>query len=206
MKTPLTAVLVLAAGLGSAHAQTAPNPAAPQAPAALAMDAMLKGQYASVKRLLTLLADAMPADQYAFKPTPDVRTFAAGVAHTAATNFGMCANLTGKPNPQKGAALEQTTVTKADAMKILADSFAFCDEFVNRLSPESLQETYAGAIVAKGGQRSAAEFSRGGLFSNLIAHGNEMYGYLSVYLRLKGLVPPSSQPPAGRGRGGAGGW
>ena len=175
-------------------AQTPPS----AQPARLDIAGQMQSQYGVIKSNLTKLADKMPDDAYAFKPTNEVRTFAQGVAHTAAGNFGMCANLTGKPNPKAGVDLEKTLTTKADAVSALRESFALCDDFMTHLSAEALSGTYKGTAV-RGTERTPIEVERGGLASNLIAHNNEMYGYLAVYLRMKGLVPPSSEPRTGRG-------
>jgi hypothetical protein len=182
------------------QAPATPPPAAQTPPASLTIDAQLRSQYGSVRSALTRTADKMPEDAYAFRPVPEVRTFAAAVAHAAATNFGMCANLTGKPNPMAGVDLEKTLTSKTDVVKALNDSFAFCDPYVNQLTPQSMAETYKATSI-RDGQRSSIDVARGGLLGNLIAHNNEMYGYLAVYLRLKGIVPPSSDRGS-RGRGG----
>ena len=177
-------------------AQTPPPAAGP--PTHLSAAGQMQSQYDIVKSNLTKLADKMPDDAYAYKPVNEARTFAQGVAHTAAANFGMCANLTGKPNPKTGVDLEKTITTKADAVQALRESFTFCDEYMTHLSPETLAATYTGTSV-RGTERTPIQIQRGGLAGNLIAHNNEMYGYLAVYLRMKGLVPPSSEGRAGRG-------
>ena len=192
MPYALTAALVLVL-VGQSPA---PSPAAP---APFTLESQLQSQFRAIRTLVTKAADAMPEEDYTFQPTPDVRTFAASVAHAAATNFGMCANLVGRPNPMKGVDLEKTATSKADVTKALADSFAFCDQYARPLVAAGLTETYDATSVGPTGQRSSIAVARGGLFANLIEHNNEMYGYLAVYLRLKGILPPSS---AQRGRGG----
>jgi hypothetical protein len=182
------------------NAQTATPAAPPAAQAPLGMAGQLQGQYGLIKSNLIKLADKMPADAYAYKPTDAVRTFAAGVAHTAATNFAMCANLVGKPNPMAGTDLEKTLADKTGLVRTLRESFTFCDEFMTTLSPAAMTGTYT-ATAVRGADRTSIQVERGGLAANLIGHNDEMYGYLSVYLRMKGLVPPSSEP-RGPGRGG----
>ena len=193
---------VLAASLS---AQSVPVPAQTPTgpPPANLMDAQLRSQYSVTKSLLTRLADKMPAEAYSFAPTPEMAPFGKRIAHVATSNFAYCANLTGKPNPRAGQNLEETVTTKADAMKTLAESFAMCDEYAKGLTVERLQETYEASATLPDGTRRPIQSSRGGLFSHYLGHANEMYGYLSVYLRLKGIVPPSSEPrPARRGGGG----
>ena len=111
-------------------AQTPPPAAGP--PTHLSAAGQMQSQYNIVKSNLTKTADAMPADDYAFKPTPDVRTFAANVAHTSPPETSACARTClGKPNPNvANVDLEKTATTKTDVIKALADSFAFCEAFV----------------------------------------------------------------------------
>lgn len=195
MKSFLLATAAVA--LSTALAAQTPSPAAAP-PTHLSAAAQMQSQYSQIKSNLTKLADKMPDEGYAFKPANETRTFAQGVAHAAAANFGMCANLTGKANPNAGVDLEKTAATKAAAQQALRESFAFCDEYMTHLSPETLAATYPGTSV-RGTERTPIQIERGGLAGNLIAHNNEMYGYLAVYLRMKGLVPPSSEGRAGRG-------
>lgn len=173
----------------------------PQKPAeVISLAAQLQGQFGQSRRLMTALAERMPAADYGFRPSPDMRTFAAGLAHVISSNFGYCANLIGQPAPHKGEDMEKAAAAKDDAVRLLKESFDFCAPFGAGVTPARLDETYPASSVGPDGQRSAIDVARGGLLVNFIAHNNEMYGYLSVYLRLKGLVPPSSDPRPGRGR------
>lgn len=183
-----------------------PSSAQTQKPAEiLTIAAQMQGQYASSRRLLTAIVDRMPAEHFNFRPTPAMRTFGESVAHVVASNFGYCSNLTGLANPQKGVDLEKTIVTKDDAVRLLKESFDFCGQFAAKPTTATLLETYQSTAIGPDGQKGAIPVERGGLFANYLEHNNEMYGYLSVYLRLKGLVPPSSDPRPARGRvGGAG--
>jgi hypothetical protein len=108
-----------AAALSAALAAQTPSPAAAP-PTHLNAAGQMQSQYNIVKSNLTKLADKMPDDAYAYKPVNETRTFAQGVAHTAATNFAMCANLTGKTNPKAGVDLEKTITTKPDASRCFA--------------------------------------------------------------------------------------
>lgn len=170
-------------------------------PAPISAAAQLQSQFLSARRQFTALADRMPAADYGFRPTPEMRTFAGGVAHVIASNFNYCANLTGQPSPHKGEDLEKTTVAKEDAVRLLKESFDFCAQYAGSMTAEKMDETYEANALGSDGQKTKIQVARGGLLSNFVAHTNEMYGYLSVYLRLKGLVPPSSDPRGGRGAG-----
>ena len=115
------------------------------------------------------------------------------LGHVANAQFGSCAAAKGVPNPNQGNDLE-TKTTKAEFVKALADSFAFCDDAFSSLTDQSALE------MVRQGQN---EITRAGVLSNLIAHSNEMYGTSGVYLRAKNIVPPSTEN-AGRGMGGRG--
>jgi len=173
-----------------AFAQTA-APAAPAAPAAQAapvgptepLSRALFGGYNSQKMNLTQSAEKVSEADYAFQPTKDVRTFGQLLAHVANTQFTYCAAAKGEPNPNKDD-IEKTALTKAAIQKALADSFAFCDTIYLSLTDAKAME------MVKVGQNEIPRAAR--LISN-IAHDNEHYGNLVTYMRIKGIVPPSTE-------------
>jgi hypothetical protein len=215
--TRIMLILVVAAAVGvaalaaqtvpPAGGQTAGTSAAPaaSAPPALPpnqMDAQLRSQWATSRSLLTRLAAKMPDEGYAFQPTPDVRTFGASLVHAAAYAYGLCGTLSGQRRSIDGARLAEVHTTKAQVTAFLDEALTFCNDFVSTVQLSTLLETYDSTFVRPDGTRTPLKSARGGLLSLLIAHNNEMYGYLSMYLRLKGVVPPSSEPRTpGRGRG-----
>jgi hypothetical protein len=148
---------------GSLHAQSL-SPAIADA----------KVSYNNIKGYLTRAAAAMPEDGYSFKPTPDVRTFGALLAHIADHQVRFCSTARGAA--RKG---DPTLTAKADLVAALAASFKECDA-----AWDSITDANAGEMV---GQRSRL----GTLLVDVI-HSNEEYGYMAVYFRLKGIVPPSS--------------
>lgn len=158
----------------------------------------LQNAYGSIKRNLAQAADKLPESEYAFKPTamPEVRTFGQLFGHVANAQFGACAAAKGVPNPNMGTNNEQKK-TKAEIVKALADSFAFCDDAFASLTDEN-----RGQLMARG----RGQMARDAILADLIAHSNEMYGYAAVYLRAKNVVPPSTdeQPQRGGGAGPAG--
>ncbi len=128
---------------------------------------------------LVKAADRMPADAYDFKPTPDVRTFAQLLAHIIDAQMGFCAAVTGEPRRLNAAAM----TAKADLVMALKASFDECDKAF-----DSMTDTSAREMLKTGtGQRSKL-----GTLLYATLHDNEEYGYLAMYLRLKGLVPPST--------------
>jgi hypothetical protein len=158
----------------------------------------LRRSYATLKLNLTEAAEKFNDADYSYRPSPDIRVYGGQLAHVANSQFNACAAARGVPNPNQGQNLEQTKTTRADIIKALADSFAFCDPAF-----ESLTDQGAVELVRQGNN----EVARASVLSNLIAHGNEEYGILTVYLRTKGIVPPSTeraQRGRGAGRGGRG--
>jgi hypothetical protein len=139
--------------------------------------------YHDVQRNLTDAADKMPDTQYSFKPTPEIRPFAQLVAHAALAQFRTCAWLKGEANPRKDDK-EDTTRTKSDAMTLLKASTTYCDPAVDALTESAMSE------LTKVEQVQAA---KGLAPAELVVHGMEMYGTMSVYLRLKGIVPPTTE-------------
>jgi uncharacterized damage-inducible protein DinB len=153
-------------------------PASAQGP----VTASLKGQYELVKGNITKSAEKVPEDLYAFKPTPDVRSFGQVVAHIADANFMICGSASGTKGPE--GSVEKTKTTKADLQKALAESFAFCDA------------AWAGLTDAKAAEAVkmfGMDQTRVTALSFNTAHDFEHYGNLVTYMRLKSIVPPSSE-------------
>jgi DinB superfamily len=134
--------------------------------------------YDALKQNLIKAAEKMPEDVYSFKPTPDMQGFGERINHIA-NQIGTCSAMTGerKPNPAQG------KTAKADIVAALKASFDACDAAWESMNDKTAMEMMAG----RGGQVSK--------LSTLIRnnmHDQEMYGYLSPYMRLKGVVPPTS--------------
>jgi uncharacterized damage-inducible protein DinB len=186
----LTAGLLLVASAAIAQ----PPPAGQQ----LTLTASLNRSYSGLKLNFTQMADAMSDADYAFKPgtAPELRNFGQLLGHLANAQFGSCASMLGQPNPNQGHNLENELKTKAEFVKAMNESFALCDRAFAALSEQNKDE-----MVAQG----QGQISRGALLANVAIHGNEMYGTASVYMRAKGLVPPSTEraQQAGAGRGAA---
>ena len=154
----------------------------------------LQRAYAGVKANLTEAAEKLADADYTWRPSPEIRPYGAQFAHTANSQFNACSAAKGEPNPNGTANLEQTKTTRADIVKALNDSFAYCDTVFAALTDQSALE------MVRQGQNQIA---RGAVLSNLIAHSNEEYGVITVYIRTKNLVPPSTErAQRGRGMGG----
>ena len=167
-----------------------------QGPPPVTTAVALQRNYAQLKNNITASAEKMPEADYFFKPTPDIRGFGQLWAHVADAQFGQCAGVKGVPNPRQGQPSFEQVTTKAEVQKAVADSFAFCDDVFASLTDESAMQMVSNG---RGGQQSRAAGLMG-----VLTHGSEMYGIGTVYLRLKGLVPPSTELFM-RGRGAPGG-
>lgn len=174
----------------AAHAQA---PAGAQGGQQIPLSEGMRRSYNTLKMNLTETAQKLPEADYTYRPSPDIRTFGGQIAHVANSQFNACAAARGEANPNQGQNLEQTKTTRADIIKALADSFAFCDPAFEKLTDQSAVE------LVKQGQNQVA---RGQVLVGLLTHGNSEYGILTVYLRTKNIVPPSTERGM-RGRGAA---
>jgi hypothetical protein len=209
MKTWLSVcgVVVVAAPIALAAQGTAPQAsatsAAPQV-TTVTMTGTVTQQYKSVKDTLIKMADAMPADSYSFEPAKEMRSYAGSMGHIIMNNIGGCGQLLGKKHALAGVDLSKTLTTKTDVVKAMADSFVFCDEYFNTLDDKSsLADTFTTITGRRDGAPVTFKVSNGASVVHFLDHNNEMIGYMSVYLRLKGIVPPQSVPHTPAGRGGA---
>jgi len=115
----------------------------------------------------------------------EVRTFGQHLAHVATFNFLWCSQAKGEKNPNAGNSLEKTLTAKADIMKALADSFAYCDPVYAALTDAS------GAEVLEITQESGRQVRqpRMALLMMNLAHNNEVYGSMVTTLRIKNISP-----------------
>ncbi|MES1258403.1 MAG: DinB family protein [Acidobacteriota bacterium] len=143
-----------------------------------------KQRYAAIRDNLHKAAEAMPEESYSFKPMPEIRSFGELMAHIADAQANICGAATGHPKPV-GAAKK---TSKADIVGALKESSSGCDAAF-----ESMTEAVASEPAGMGSMKA----SRLGILEYNTGHDAEEYGYAAVYLRLKGVVPPTS---AGRGR------
>lgn len=142
----------------------------------------VKNQYGIVKGYLAKTAEQVPEDVYAFKPTPAVRSFGELLGHIADAQFAMCSAATGDKAPRSG--IEKSVTAKAELVKALAESTAYCDKQMASMDDKKGVEL----VKFFGGQQPRAM-----VFSFNTAHDFEHYGNLVTYMRLKNITPPSSQ-------------
>lgn len=141
----------------------------------------VKNSYNGIKNTILKAADEMSEADYSFKASAPERTYGEMVGHIADVQLALCGNAKGEQ--KKGDAGSKTS--KADLVAALKASFDYCDGVYN-----SLTDADAATMVTMFGPRKATKLA---VLNFNIAHDNEMYGQMVVYLRIKGLVPPSSQ-------------
>ena len=165
------------------------NSQAPATPPANPITVSEKGLYSFLSNAIVRAAEKMPEENYSFKPTPEVRSFGQLVGHLADANYMFCSQAAGEANPSKN--IEKTKTSKADLVAALKDAVAYCSKTF-----DSMNDTKGSEMVKLFNFRSA----RLSVLSLNTAHSDEHYGNMVTYLRLKGIVPPTSEsqpaPPA----------
>ncbi|HXJ11470.1 MAG TPA: DinB family protein [Candidatus Limnocylindrales bacterium] len=127
--------------------------------------------------------DAMPADKFAYKPTPDQMTFAHLVIHIAESNNGLCSKIADVPVPKVDELKE--TDPKDKLLAAARASFDFCTASLANVDDSKLGDNVDFGRV-QGPRAMGVFFLVGGLADH--------YGAAAMYLRLNGILPPSAQP------------
>jgi hypothetical protein len=157
-----------------------------QGPNALVSEA--KFPWTVVRDNLLKMAEKMPAENYGFKPTPEIESFGQRMAHIAGANLFICQGVMGRQTTFSRPA----ATSKPELIALLKQASTACDSAFDSLSDAAAMEK----INSHLGGPFPPEPTRTKLatLNNMVRHSNEMYGYMCVYLRLKGIVPPSSAP------------
>ncbi len=160
-------------------------PLAAQAPAAAVANPISASQgkmYTMLSGVVIAAAEKMPEENYSFKPSPDVRTFGQLVGHLADSQNYFCSLASGEPKP--GGGVEKSKTSKADLVSALKEAVAYCGK------------VYSGMTDAKGAEMVKLmnmDFARITVLSGNTAHDYEHYGNMATYMRIKGIVPPTSE-------------
>jgi len=172
LTTLASVICLLVLSLAAASAQTPANP----------ISAGQKGLYAMVKNNLIRGAEKMPEENYSFKPTPEVRSFGQLIGHVADAQYMICSAVLGEKNPAPD--IEKNKTSKADLVQALKDAVAYCDKAYDEMT-----DAQAVQIVKFFGRDQA----KATVLSFNTIHDMEHYGNMVTYLRLKGIVPPTSE-------------
>lgn len=180
LRTFLIGLLVPA---GAALAQENPTKAAAAAAPDNPYSAHARMMYGGVKSFLVRAAEKMPEENYNFRPTEAVRTFGQIVGHVADAQHMFCSMVLGEKPPETK--IELTKTSKADLVAALKGAVAYCDRAYDGMTDA------AGVPTVKVFGR---EIPKLGVLDVNSLHSMEHYGNLVVYLRIKNIVPPSSEP------------
>jgi hypothetical protein len=144
---------------------------------------MIKTQLPRFSKNMVAAAEAMPADKYGFKPTPEMNSFGHVVMHIAQSNNGLCSKISGMDAPDVKLA---DTDPKDKLVEALKASFEYCAKALEKVDDSKL-----GDQMMLFGNRP---FSRAGAMIILSDDWYDHYGAEAVYLRLNGILPPTAQP------------
>jgi len=181
-------LLVIVAVAAAASAQ-APAPASAQTAAANPIAASHNKMYTMLSGIVISAAEKMPEENYSFKPTPEVRSFGQLVGHLADSQYHFCSLAAGETRSSGG--VEKNKTGKADLVAALKDAVAYC------------RGVYAAMTDTKGAEMVKlmnTDFTRLAVLTGNIAHDYEHYGNMATYMRLKGIVPPTSEKTAEPGQ------
>jgi uncharacterized damage-inducible protein DinB len=200
----LAGLLTLAAA--GTFAQTPPpsgqsQPSAPsgttgqasQSPAKVDLATVIRNGNNFIKGNLLKSAEKMGEADYAFKPPgimPEVRTYGQFIGHLADANYLFCARAKGEANPMGQTSIEKTKTTRAELIKALNDAMAYCDTVYSALTDQQALEY----VTVPGPNNTTRQVVRASPLITNNQHNNEHYGNLVTYMRVKGIVPPSSEP------------
>jgi hypothetical protein len=178
------AVAVLVTWLSSVSGLQAQQPA-PSLPTAGPLAAALTAGLQRAMRNMPAAAEAMPADKYGFKPTPDQMSFGEIIAHEAQSNETLCAALGGAAaTPSESAA--GATAPKEQLVARIRRSFESCQPVVAGLAESAL----ADSVPFFGGRKA----TKARLAIALAQDWADHYAQAAMYLRLNGILPPSARP------------
>lgn len=145
-----------------------------------------KAMHSTVRLNLADSAEQMSEADFAFRPTPEVRSFGQLVGHVINTNYFFCSQASGEKYP--ATANYETISDRATLMKALQDSLAYCDRIYEATTDANFNQS-----VTMAPQHGVSPTTvRGAILMFNVTHNNEHYGNLVVYMRLRGRIPPST--------------
>jgi uncharacterized damage-inducible protein DinB len=168
----LFALVAVTAFGGSGRPATQNNP----------LSAFNKSAYSGVTKILLRAAEKMPEENYSYRPTDSVRTYGQIIGHLADAQYMFCSIELGEKDPEPK--IEQTKTSKADLIAALQAAFAYCDKAYDALTDSSATQT----VTLFGGPTPKL-----GVLTVNNMHNTEHYGNLVTYMRMKNIVPPTSE-------------
>ena len=157
--------------------QAAPTTTPPNASVAA-----VRTMWEMVTNYITQAAQDMPEDKYAYRPTPEVRTFGEIIGHVAGAQNLICAVALGE-TPRGEDEIEKTVKDKAGLIQALRQSTEFCGRAYQQ----------ADAATRAPAKLFGMDVTRFHALVLNATHDGEHYGNIVTYLRINGMVPPSSR-------------
>ena len=170
--------------LASAQTSTSAKNEMPQAPAKDPVATSLRGMVSRSQTDTVGALEAMPADKYSYKPTPEQVTFGHLAAHIAEANNLLCSKVADVPAPKVEEAKE--TDPKDQLVAAVKASYAFCSEALSQMDDSKLGDS----VELFGGRK----FLRAAAALRLAGGWADHYAAAAMYLRLNGILPPSAKP------------
>jgi hypothetical protein len=154
------------------------------------LGAIVQKSFDAFANYLIIAAQMMPESGYGFRPTPDVRNFGEQINHATGANYAFC-NQAGVPPgfERRNPPSLQAVTSKPAIVKALEDSIAYCSSVIAAASEAWLLESAPNLGGAGSGRITGA---RAYAFIYAGVHGAEDYGTITSYLRMQGVVPPST--------------
>jgi uncharacterized damage-inducible protein DinB len=179
---PLITLSILMLASAAAFAQSEAQKPEATKPSVNPLSDYTRHVYDGVQKVLLRSAEKMPEENYNFKPTDTVRSYGQVLGHVADAQYLFCSIARGEKNPAPK--IEQTKTSKADLMAALKDAFAYCNKAYDAMTD---------ATAAQPLSLFGKEAPRLGVLSVNTMHSVEHYGNLVTYMRLKNIVPPTSE-------------
>jgi uncharacterized damage-inducible protein DinB len=194
-KTSFLAVLLLAVGLVSqAHTQETAKKESAAKPAPSAAEAVL-GQWNEIARKVIAMAEDFPEEKYDFKPAAGARSFAERLIHAAAANYFFTNLANGQKPPAEEDPPRKQFPDKAAVVAYVKKSFADGVAAIQAKGDKGMSESVVDPFAQDVPEQAGKEQIRlGDLAHSLIEHSGEIYGQLTVYYRVAGMIPPESRP------------
>jgi DinB superfamily len=176
--------MLMGAGVAFGQQAAPPATAAPDlSPVVNPVSTFVKAGVARYGKNMVAAAEAMPAEKYSFKPSPEMNSYGHLMMHIAETNNTICAKISGQTAPDAKMA---ETDPKDKLVAAVKDSFAFCTAALDKVDDSKLGEQF----VLFGNR----PISRGGALVALGGSWTDHYATQAIYLRLNGILPPTAQP------------
>jgi len=144
------------------------------------LNAGAKAAWNTISNNIVASAEKMPDDSFAFRPAPSVRSFGELIGHVTDANYLFCAAL--NSNKKSPPDAEHKLKSKSELVNALKESVAYCNSAFEQVNDP------AAPVKLFGGEKASLTV----VYMN-VAHANEHYGNIVTYLRMKGIVPPSSE-------------